>query len=171
MIIHNQTYYISHLFEQTKKNKLKTNTKHMNKQLHDKYFFNCPWWKGIWIKIEGFEKNDMQFEMHLVNPGPLWLQFLKVWSGFEKKTIGGKKNKKKWNLMKFDEIWWNLMKSWFHQISSNFIFPSIFFPSNIFFQSQIHVKPKYNGTHVNNKITPNYWKINFKSAGWWTLET
>ena len=41
--------------------------------------------------------------------------------------------------MKSDETWWNLMKSWFHQISSDFIrfhqilFFHFFFPPPIFF--------------------------------------
>ena len=117
----------------------------------------------------------MQFEMHLVDPGLWWLQFLKVWSGFEKNILEEKKSKEKWNLMKSDEIWWNLMKPWFHQISSGFVrFHQISFFYNFFtspfgyFPPRSMSNKKY-GTPFCGINRPNLLKGNCNSAELWTL--
>ena len=55
----------------------------------------------------------------------------------------GEKIVEKWNLMKSDETWWNLMKPWFHQISSDFIrFHQVSFFLRFFFLQYIFFKPR-----------------------------
>ena len=130
----------------------------MNKPLHDKHFFNCPCWKGILTKIEGIEKPTYAVWNAFGGPWPLVITISEGVIWVWKKIYWRKKNLRK------NEVWWNLMKSDFIR----FHFSLDFFPPIYFFQTQVNVKPKYR-THLNNKITPNYLKINFKSAGWWTL--
>ena len=85
-----------------------------------------------------------------------------VWSGYEKKHWIEKIK------IKNSEFWWNLMKSWFHQISSNFIVLQFFHLTICFFPPRSMSNKKY-GTPFCGINRPNLLKGNCNSAELWTL--